>query len=121
MDLIKAMPYSNLCCNIVNPDDHTIRNYVVLYVSCGLVVCYFTYSCGCIEHIRYYWKTWIEVSRQWLILTYKHTVHRLLALIFERQTTSLKKNVRNMFRPGKTSASTHYLLNKYQLDLVKDK
>ena len=24
--------------------------------------------------MRYYWKTWIELNRQWLILTYKDTV-----------------------------------------------
>ena len=47
---------------------------VVLYFSCGLAVCYFTYCCGCIEHIRYYWKAWIELNRQWLILTHKDSV-----------------------------------------------
>ncbi|XP_022779325.1 uncharacterized protein LOC111320864 isoform X1 [Stylophora pistillata] len=47
---------------------------VVLYFACGLAVCYFTYCCGCIEHIRYYWKAWIDVNRQWLIITHKDDV-----------------------------------------------
>ena len=50
---------------------------IVLYFACGLAVCYFTYCCGCIEHIRFYWRAWIDVNRQWLILTHKDSVQVL--------------------------------------------
>lgn len=63
---------------------------VVLYFSCGLAVCYFTYCCGCIENIRYYWKTWIELNRQWIILAYKDPVQTPGIVVRTRKNESRK-------------------------------
>lgn len=63
---------------------------VVLYFSCGLAVCYFTYCCGCIENIRYYWKTWIELNRQWIILAHKDPVQTPGIVVRTRKNESRK-------------------------------